>query len=119
MAFWGYHTILDVKGCDITKATDPVYIEEFLRTLVKAIDMVPYGEPQIVHFGKNEPHLSGWTAFQMIETSTITFHFCDESGDLYADIFSCKYYDPNEVIEMVEDMFTPERIRVTYLTRQA
>lgn len=119
MSYWGYHLILDCSDCDRGAITDPKIIKEFSDSLVKKIDMVPYGEPQIIHFGHNAPHLTGWTLLQFIETSNIMAHFCDHSGEGYIDIFSCKEYNHEVAIEVVKQFFNPSKIRKTFLTRQA
>ena len=118
MNYWGYHLMLDVKGCDRTKVTDPEYISKFTKDLVKMIDMVAYGEPQVVHFADNT-ELAGWTVIQLIETSNIMGHFLDDSGDLYMDVFSCKEYDKKIVIKAIKDYFNPEKIKTKFVKRQA
>jgi S-adenosylmethionine/arginine decarboxylase-like enzyme len=115
--YWGYHTIIDAADCDRAAITNPDYIKDFSRSLVKSIDMVAYGEPIVVHFG--EDNKAGHTLCQLIETSNIMAHFCDDSGDCYLDVFSCKPYDINIVEDVFRKYFNPQRIRVNYLTRQA
>ena len=119
MNHWGYHTLLDCGGCDKAAITDPKILESWVKTLVKRIDMVPYGEPQIVHFGTGEYHLAGWTVIQLIETSNIIAHFNDNTCEGYIDIFSCKEYDIDDAIEVVKEYFNPTKIRKNFLTRQA
>lgn len=115
--FWGYHTLIDAADCDRAAVTNPALIAEFVRELVKAIDMVAYGEPQVIHFG--EDNKAGYTLVQLIETSNIMAHFCDDSGDCYFDVFSCKTYDLQTVVDLFEKYFHPKRVRVNYMTRQA
>lgn len=119
MSFWGYHMLLDCSQCNKEAITDPTVLETWIRDLVKRIGMVPYGDPQIVHFGHNEEHLAGWTVIQLIETSNIIAHFCDNSGEGYIDIFSCKDYDDEVAIATVNEYFSPKKMRKTWLTRQA
>lgn len=116
---WGFHLILDVSKCNKIKITDPAYLKEWVQDLVKTIDMVAYGEPQIVHFGEGETHLSGWTVMQLIETSNIMAHFCDAEGDAYIDVFSCKPFDPKVVEDHINTWFIPHNIKLVFLTRQA
>ena len=71
MNHWGYHTLLDCGGCDLQAITNPKVLTAWVKELVDRIEMVPYGEPQVIHFGKNEYHLAGWTVIQLIETSNI------------------------------------------------
>jgi S-adenosylmethionine/arginine decarboxylase-like enzyme len=115
---WGYHLILDVKGCQLDKARDPEYIAKFVKDLVIKIDMVPFGEPQLVHFADNTDK-AGWTVIQLITTSNITGHFLDHNGDLYLDVFSCKQFEQDTVTKAVDEYFKPERIRRRHLFRGA
>jgi len=119
LSYWGYHLILDCGGCDKSSITSPDIIRKFSETLVERIKMVPYGDPQIIHFGHNSPHLTGWTLLQFIETSNILAHFCDMSGEGYIDIFSCEEYDVGVAVDAVKEFFSPDSIKQTYLTRQA
>jgi S-adenosylmethionine/arginine decarboxylase-like enzyme len=118
MSYWGYHLMLDVKGCEIQRATDPEYIKHFTKELVRLIEMVPYGEPQLVHFADNTEK-AGWTIIQLIETSNIMGHFLDINGDLYMDIFSCKDFEEARVVKALEEHFKPERIKSRFFRRQA
>ena len=42
---------------------------------------------------------------QLIETSAITGHFCDRSGDAYIDILSCKDFQSELAVEVVRAAF--------------
>jgi S-adenosylmethionine/arginine decarboxylase-like enzyme len=115
--YWGYHLCLDCRACDLEKIKSAENISNFAKELVKRIDMVAFGEPQVVHFG--EGNKAGYTLVQLIETSNIGGHFCDDTGDAYIDVFSCKEYDIETVIATVEEFFEPQRVRPNYITRQA
>jgi S-adenosylmethionine/arginine decarboxylase-like enzyme len=116
-AYWGYHLIVNAGDCNREAVTSPATIYEFVKELVEKIDMVAYGEPQIVHFG--EGNKSGYTLVQLIETSNICAHFCDDSGDMYLDVFSCKTFDKEVVLRIIDDYFLPTKVNTTYLERQA
>jgi S-adenosylmethionine/arginine decarboxylase-like enzyme len=118
-SFWGYHLILDCKACDKAKITDADNIRNFATVLVKAIDMKAYGEPLLEHFATHNPLAGGYSLVQLIETSDITAHFVDLSGDAYIDIFSCKTIDIPAAMAVVQESFSPKSIRKTYLERQA
>ena len=115
--FWGFHMIVDAADCDRKAVTNADTITKFCDDLVKAIDMVAYGRPMVVHFG--EDNKAGYTLCQLIETSNIMAHFCDESGDCYMDIFSCKPYDIKVAENLFREYFAPKRMRINYMTRQA
>jgi len=55
----------------------------------------------------------------MIETSNISGHLVDSNGDAYIDIFSCKTVDVKIAEELITKYFSPEKIRLNFLTRSA
>ena len=114
---WGYHLILDCSKCVATSIRSSSNITSFAKTLVQRIDMVPYGEPQVVHFGSGDK--AGYTLVQLIETSNITAHFCEETNDMYLDVFSCKPFNIEEVDAVVNQHFGPKHKNRKFLTRQA
>ena len=112
---WGKHLIIDLRSCNRLMITCPNNIVAFSKDLVQRIDMVPYGEPTVKHFGSDNK--SGYTLVQLIETSNITGHFCDQSGDAYLDVFSCKDFHDKDVIDMVWKYFLPRDLSSTTLFR--
>ena len=115
--YWGYHLILDCAGCNHNAITDYDNIYKFAKQLVKDIDMVAYGEPQIVNFGSGNK--AGYTLVQLIETSNICCHFVNENDTMYLDVFSCKPFDQDAVERLVAGYFGVRSIRKAYLERQA
>jgi len=115
--YWGYHLALDCKNCNLTAITSAEVIKHFAKELVKEIDMVAYGEPQVVNFGSGNKE--GYTLVQLIETSNICAHFANEDRAAYIDVFSCKPFPLTRVIDTVEKIFQPETIKTHYLLRQA
>ena len=109
--------MLDCSKCISTAIRSQSNISIFAKTLVKRIDMVPYGEPQVIHFGSGDK--AGYTLVQLIETSNITAHFCEETNDMYLDVFSCKKFDPADVEAVVNLFFSPIHKNRTFVTRQA
>ena len=114
---WGKHAVLNLFKCRGYLIRSPSNIADFSRTLVQRIDMVAYGPPQIQHFGTGNK--AGYTLVQLIETSNITGHFCDESGDAYLDVFSCKDFDPKVVEDVCRQYFQPQNVDMVVLERQA
>jgi S-adenosylmethionine decarboxylase len=117
MSNWGYHLMLDCAGCSHKAITEYDTIWRFTKKLVEDIDMVAYGEPQIVKFGSGNK--AGYTLVQLIETSNICAHFVDEDDTMYLDVFSCKPNDTDAVIKLVQDFFAPTHVRENFITRQA
>lgn len=111
---WGLETTVDLKGCDPELVRNPDAIREFVVELVDKIDMVCYGEPQIVHFGSGDKE--GYTLVQLIETSLISAHFANEANAAYINVFSCKGYDPEFVAQFFKERFDAKSMetRVSY-----
>ena len=113
---WGQHLVLDLGGCNENILTKEG-IANFVKELVKAIDMVAYGEPQIVHFAEHSYEAAGYSLVQLIETSAIMGHFSDNNRDAYLDIFSCKRFSEEIAIEVIKRHFDPSKIRCVCLNR--
>ena len=119
MNYWGEHLLMDCSNCGRHLVTDRDNIYQFIKELVPAIDMVAYGEPMIEHFATHAPDKAGFSFIQMIETSSITGHLVDSSGDAYIDIFSCKSVNVDVAKEVVQKYFEPQKIRINFITRSA
>ncbi len=117
--FWGYHLILDCSACHVPSIQSRENVYNWITNLVKAIDMEPIGEPRIEYTAADFSDKAGFTAIQVIVTSSIVAHFIDSTGDIYIDLFSCKEFDNSIVIATIQNAFLPKRIRTNYLTRQA
>ena len=116
---WGRHLVLDCSAGDREAVRDGSVIREFCEDLVSSIGMVAYGEPVLEHFATHLHEAAGYSLVQLIETSAVTGHFCDLSGDIYLDVFSCKDFDPEVAIEVVRQYFRPESVHRTDLFRNA
>ena len=115
---WGQHLILDMGGCN-EKISRKESIRAFVAELVDAIDMVAYGEPLIEHFATHSQEAAGYSLVQLIETSAISAHFSDHNRDVYLDVFSCKSFDSNRVVQVVDKYFEPKNIYMLSLGREA
>jgi S-adenosylmethionine/arginine decarboxylase-like enzyme len=117
--FWGYHLMLDCAGCKVDGgigSKEAIY--NFIKELVVAIDMEAHGEPIIEYLLPGDPK-QGYSLMQLITTSNICGHFMDLDGTAYFDVFSCREYDQQTVIDMVNKYFAPQRTRINFVTRHA
>ncbi|MBZ0255054.1 S-adenosylmethionine decarboxylase [bacterium] len=103
--YYGKHLIASFKHCN-QNIIDKDFISDFLHQLAIDIDMQPFGQPIVERFGEGiEIGISG---VQLIETSAITVHTNDMARDLYLDVFSCKDFEADDVLQYVQDRFAPE-----------
>ena len=116
--FFGQELIINLYECDRKKITSEDAIRKFVIELTDdVLKMKRYGEPQIPHFGHNDPITSGYSLVQLIETSSITGHFSDAKGSCYLNIFSCAWYDPEKATAFCQDFFGAKRAETTFLKR--
>ena len=118
MNVWGHHLMLDAAGCN-ERLGEAEAIKAFARDLVEAIGMTAYGEPIVAHFGHGDPDTCGYTLVQLIETSNITAHFCDNRGEIYLDVFSCRDFDAAKVEQVFRRHFAPQEMNVHKIGRTA
>lgn len=114
---WGQHLVLDFDGCPAALLKCKDNIVNWSHELVKAIDMVAYGDPIIEHFATHSHEAAGYTLLQMIETSNIAAHFAENTGQVYIDIFSCKAFDNDVALAVCEKYFQPQTVNQTTINR--
>jgi S-adenosylmethionine/arginine decarboxylase-like enzyme len=115
MNAWGKHLIVDARKCVPQFIRCPFRITDFSHALVKKIDMVPYGQPWIQHFGSEDK--AGYTLVQLIETSNVVAHFAEHNNSAFFDVFSCKDFNQDDVESMIHEYFWPERMHSRILMR--
>lgn len=116
---WGKHLIIDMSAGDKERVRSVEHISRFVETLVETLGMKAYEAPVLEHFAEHAPEAAGYSLVQLIESSAITGHFCDSSGDAYIDILSCKDFQAELAVEVVRAAFRPEHINFMTLARQA
>jgi len=117
--YWGFESTHDCSNGDKSLITSKSNIIAFTKTLVNAIDMKPYGEPMVVHFAEHDESKAGYSLVQLIETSSITGHFVDSTGEFYLNVFSCKNFDASIVEKIIEQFFAPDHITTKFYLRKA
>lgn len=102
--YWGIETRIDMRDCnkEIIKSADK--LQEYAKKLVDVIKMKAYLNPITLHFGADKK-VQGYTLVQFIETSLISGHFVDETGEGYINIFSCKNYRSDKAVKFTVDFF--------------
>lgn len=119
MSYWGYQMTLDCHDCHRALIMEKYNVENFVKELVARIDMQAIGDPWIEYTAGDLPDKAGFTAVQIIVTSSIVAHFVDSTGDLYLDVFSCSQFDTDVVKHVVQEYFKPHSMRMNFLTRHA
>ena len=67
--------------------------------------MKAHGELLIDHFAEHDKDKAGYSAVQLITTSAISAHFVDQTGAIYLNLFSCKDYNVDTVLDLLYQYF--------------
>lgn len=98
--------------------TDAERLADFVGDL-QAIDMRADGAPLIEHFDEHTSQAAGYPLVQVIETSNVTGHVCDLTGDAYVDVFSCKSFEPDIAVDLILERLGAGSVSRTVIIRQA
>jgi S-adenosylmethionine/arginine decarboxylase-like enzyme len=114
---WGLLTCIDLYKCDPDMIRDAQKIRQFVVELCDLIEMKRFGETQVIHFGEDE-RVAGYSMTQLIETSLISAHFANQTNTTYLDVFSCKTYDPQAVVDYAKGFFRADRVNIQVIQRK-
>ena len=117
MKAWGIQASIDIHNCDPDLVRDADAIKDFVIRLCELIEMKRFGDTVIVHFGEDE-RVAGFSMTQLIETSLISAHFANQSNNVYLDIFSCKYYEPEPAAQFAKNFFKGTDYNLTVVLRK-
>jgi S-adenosylmethionine decarboxylase len=114
---WGILASIDIHHCDPERIRSASFIKDFVIQLCDLIKMKRFGEPVIVHFGEDE-RVAGYSMTQLIETSLISAHFANQTNNVYLDIFSCKYYEPEKAAQFAKTFFKGKDFNLNVVLRK-
>jgi S-adenosylmethionine/arginine decarboxylase-like enzyme len=112
---YGRHALLHLVHCN-ENILSIEKVKTFISALVQDIDITAFGECQCFRFGEGDE--IGLSAVQLIYTSSITLHTNDLHREGYLDVFSCKDFSVDQVVESVSSFFSPERIEHQTIIRE-
>lgn len=105
---YGLEIIVDLHDCDISNFQKD-RLDIFFRDLCILSDMTPVGNPHYWLEESNIPHLKGYSGVQFIKTSSIIIHTLDILKSAYINFFSCKDFDPEEVMQFILKHFDAKK----------
>ena len=100
-----FHIICDLSGCN-GNISDPAKVREFLEGLVKKVDMSILEGPIIT---EGQPDNPGVTGLVIIDFSHISCHTFTKYNEALIDIFSCKFFERNPVVDYCCEFFGADR----------
>lgn len=116
---WGWLTTIDARYCN-ENINSPEIIQEFVDEILEKIEMVPIGGTHILWCDTHDPAKIGYSVYQLLQDSNISIHFCPANqNQAYLDIFSCKPYEADTVVDIFEKYFAPGKHAVKFHERVA
>ena len=102
---FGPHLMLDCRQCDISKISDLQHVFTVLDQLPELIGMTKITAPYVFNYSGLIPEDRGITGTVIIAESHITFHSFVEKDYFFFDIFSCKPFNVERVVEYIVAAF--------------
>jgi S-adenosylmethionine/arginine decarboxylase-like enzyme len=106
---WGIASSIDIYHCNPETIRSADKIKQFVLELCDLIEMKRFQDAIVVNFGEDE-RVAGFSMVQLIETSLISGHFANLTNAAYIDVFSCKPYDPDVVVEFARTFFGGKKV---------
>jgi len=93
-------------------------ISDWIRSLIKKIDMKLLAGPYTTYV--SEVGNKGMTSIAIIETSHIALHIWEETspGLMQLDVYSCAYFNPQDVFDNVNELFRTIKMEYKFLDRE-
>lgn len=98
--------------------TDGEAMKRWLKNLAEAIEMTVQGEIEVRHYPyPNYDSGAAISAVCFLAESSIMIHCCPELKHVGLDVFSCKEFCTDIVLDKIKASFNPESIETLILSR--
>ena len=111
------HLIIDGYACDPCKITDTEFIYQFLDSYPSEIEMTKVSTPKAAKYASPNPQEQGISGFVLLAESHISVHVFPEQSYINIDVFSCKEFEPEEVVKGLQRQFGLTEVKSYILNR--
>jgi S-adenosylmethionine/arginine decarboxylase-like enzyme len=110
MSVFGYSYILDMYDCALGICDDLEAHYRFLERLVEALGMDKMSAPFVIHAPRlggieQYPDKAGVSGWIPLIQSGISIHSIEPTHFATLDVYSCKWFEPEQVIAVAEPTF--------------
>jgi S-adenosylmethionine decarboxylase len=118
---FGSHMIFDAYGCNGAKLDSKDFCEKLLNDCTEICGMHQLLAPVVVQatpntaVGGKDP--GGYSGFCIIQESHISIHTFAKRGFVTMDIYSCKVFEPQEVIQYLKNALEAKDYDVIFMDR--
>ncbi len=111
------HLIIDGYVANCEKLQDEKFILHILETYPEKIGMVKISSPYVLRYMGKNPKEWGLSGFVLIAESHISIHTFPEYSFVNIDVFSCKDFEPERVVEDIKNYFELKEMRTYIIDR--
>jgi S-adenosylmethionine decarboxylase len=111
------HVIIDGYGGDPEQLSDENVVRVILDQYPEMMGMTKITQPTVLRYKGTKPEDWGVSGFVMIAESHLAMHTFPERRLIWADIFSCKDFDPAPILEDMKQRFGFRQMDVKIIER--
>lgn len=108
---FGYSYLLDMYNCRVGACDDLELNYRFLETLVDKLGMTRMSQPTVIHGPKDQfgnelyPDKAGCSGWVPLIESGIQIHTLEPKRFITLDVYSCRCFDPQTVLDYARECF--------------
>ena len=115
---FGYELLLDCYDCKPGVCGELDHCYSYLSNLVYFIGMKMQSPPDIFRTDRKEfPDKAGLSGWVPLADSSIVIHTLSKRNFISIDVYSCRAYDPEKVVEFTKKYFDPKKIERQFVLR--
>jgi len=111
------HVIIDGYGGDPDQLADENAVSVILDRVPEVMGMTKITQPKVLRYTGSKPEDWGVSGFVMIAESHISIHTFPERRLVWADVFSCKDFDAQPVLDEFKRRFSLQTLEVQSIPR--
>ena len=100
------HVIIDGYGGDPDQLADENVVRVILDQVPEMMGMTKITQPFVLRYTGSKPEDWGVSGYVMIAESHISMHTFPERRLVWADVFSCKDFDAQPVLDEIKKRFS-------------
>jgi len=111
------HMMLDLYSCPRDLLADEVFLRRVLDEYPARIAMEKVSPVELRYIETSNPLDAGYSGFVIIATSHVSLHAWPPYGMVNIDIFSCEYFDTDDVVAFATAAFQTTDVEVHVVRR--
>lgn len=115
---FGIHLTYDAYNCPIETLNNQDLIYKFLNSMTSSLKMRKLSDALVYKAEANNfKDPGGYSGFVIIAESHISVHTFDKRGFVSADVYSCKDFDSDMAVDLLNSFFKPGQVEVNMVIR--